>query len=40
MGFKSTLIISPIIGGFRCHQALSILIDGMEWAKCVKIGLL
>jgi predicted Na+-dependent transporter len=40
MGIINTSIVSPILGGSCCHQAFSILIDGMEWVKRVKKGLL
>ncbi len=40
MKLESTSTISPTIGGSHCHRAYSILFDGLEWAKCVKQGLL
>jgi hypothetical protein len=40
MGLESTLVVSFIFGGFCYHRTYSIIFDGLEWAKCVKKGLL
>jgi hypothetical protein len=40
MGLINTSIVNPILQGSCCHRAFSILIDGMEWVKHVKKGLL